>query len=395
MHLLLKKIIRSGIGPTRFWMATIGMGVAVLFILLAVQTWANFNQLLHGDKNENETADFLVISKKVEAANQGKKDKALFTEEEIAQLQSQPFVQKLGRLTSTGFYVNVSSYSDALPFYTDAYFEAVPDEFIDLQTKDWGWQPGSQQLPIIIPTFFLDLYNTGMAMSQQSLPQLSLEALMAIPLKITVRSGLGQQAEFVGHIAGTTDRINSILIPQAFMDYANKQYGYRSNAQPSRVVIKTPDPSNPRLVDYLKEKGYTTNTDKTRFSKVRTIVQWIVGIVGSIGLVMLLFGLLVFSLFIQLTIAGCRTDIELLQTLGTAPTQLQQFLLRQFMPANLALIAVALAILALLQWLLKAALSGQNMFISAWPSGYTLVAAALLIAVIWWVNRATIRRYIR
>jgi hypothetical protein len=40
----------------RFWMALTGMGVAVLLILLAVQVNANFNELLHGKKNEVESS---------------------------------------------------------------------------------------------------------------------------------------------------------------------------------------------------------------------------------------------------------------------------------------------------------------------------------------------------
>jgi cell division protein FtsX len=72
--------------------------------------------------------------------------------------------------------------------------------------------------------------------------------------------------------------------------------------------------------------------EKTRFSRIRKIVNGVVAVTGSIGLVLLLFGLLVFSLFIQLTIASCKTDIELLQTLGTSPKQLERFLLKQFLP---------------------------------------------------------------
>jgi hypothetical protein len=72
-------------------------------------------------------------------------------------------------------------------FTCDAYFESVPDEFIDVKSADWKWKDGQRDIPIIIPSFFLDLYNTGMAMSQKDLPQLSLEAIQAIPIKVMVR----------------------------------------------------------------------------------------------------------------------------------------------------------------------------------------------------------------
>ncbi|CAN5736799.1 hypothetical protein BH10BAC3_BH10BAC3_34040 [soil metagenome] len=394
MTFLLKKIIRSGIGKLRFWMAITGMGVAVLFILLAVQIHADFNQLLYGKSNDNETADFLVINKKVTPQNQGRKEENVFNNADINDLKSKAFTQSIGKLSTTSFKVSVESYSEALPFYSDAYFESVPDEFIDVKSAEWKWAEGQRDVPVIIPSFFLDLYNTGMAMSQKNLPQLSLEAIMAIPIKVSVR-GNNQNAEFVGHVVGQSDRLNSILIPQTFMDWANKQYGYRESPKPTRVVIKVKDPSDPVLVKYLDDKGWKTNSEKTRFSRIRKIVNGVVAVTGGIGLVLLLFGLLVFSLFIQLTIASCKTDIELLQTLGTSPKQLEQFLLKQFLPQNIIIIALALVVIAVLQWIITTVLKAQQIILSPWLAIDTIIAAVLVLAVVWLVNKQTITRYIK
>jgi hypothetical protein len=395
MNTLLKKIIRSGVGRFRYIVAMLGMGTAVFFILLAVQTHANFNELLHGKRNENEAADFLVINKQVTSQTLGKKELSTFSAAEIDSLKKQSFAREVGVLSASNFSVSVESYTDALPFYSDAFFESVPDAFIDLKGKEnWGWQPGQRDLPVIIPSFFLDLYNTGMAMTQAGLPQLSLDAVMAIPIKVSIR-GNGRSQDFVGHVAGTTDRLNSILIPQSFMDWANANYGYRSAQQPARIVLKTLDPSNPALVKYLDDRDWNTNSDKTRLSKVRTIVNWIVGIVGGIGLVMLLFGLMVFSLFIQVTLASCRPDVELLQTLGASPAQLQRFLMRQFMPVNAAIVAVVLVLVVALQFVMHHTLQQAGMFVPLYISWATLLAAAATIAVFWVSNRRTIERFIR
>ena len=393
-NFLLKKIISSGIGQVRYWMAIAGMGVAVLFILIAVQIHANFNYLLHDKSNENENADFLVINKKVTPENQGQKEKSAFSEADISALKAQPFTQSIGKLSTTSFKVSVESYSDALPFYSDAYFESVPDEFIDVKSKEWKWEQGQQDVPVIIPSFFLDLYNTGMAMSLKQLPQLSLEAIMAIPIKITVQ-GNGQKGEFVGHVVGQTDRINSILIPQAFMDEANKTYGYRTAPLPTRLVVKIPDPSDPKLVQWLDSKGWKTNAEKTRFSNIRRIVNGVVAVSGGIGLMLLLFGLLVFSLFIQLTISSCQSDIELLQTLGASPGQLHRFLMKKFMPANIAIIVLATVVVAGLQWLIQAVLIHQNVHLRPLIALQTMLAAMLVLVVIWWVNKSTVSKFIK
>lgn len=374
-------------------MAVTGMAVAVLFILLAVQVYADFNQLLYGKNNQDETADFLVINKKVTPENQSQKERNTFSETDINGLKAQPFTQSIGKLSTTSFKVSVESYSAALPFYSEAYFESVPDEFIDVKSAEWKWSEGQQDVPVIIPTFFLDLYNTGMAMSQQNLPQLSLEALMAIPVKINV-NGNGKHAEYVGHVVGLSDRLNSILIPQTFMNWANHEYGYRESPQPTRIVIKVKDPSDPALSKYLDDKGWNTNTEKTRFSRIRKIVNGVVGVTGGIGLLLLLFGLLVFSLFIQLTIASCKTDIQLLQTLGTSPKQLSGFLMKQFLPQNIIIIVLTTVLVAIIQFILAAVLKSHQIILSPWIAVETIVAAGIILLVIWLVNRQTIGKYI-
>ena len=381
-------------GRARFIMATIGLGVALLLILLAVQTQVNFNDLLHGKYNENETADFLVINKEINKENQTQKAKNIFSEADITDIKKQPFTEAIGVLTATNFSVSAESYSAALPFYSDIYFESVPDEFIDVKIKDWKWAEGQPDLPIIIPSFFLDLYNFGMAQSREELPQLSAEALMAIAIKITI-TGNGQSQVITGHVVGLTDRINSVLIPQSFMNWANTKYGYQQQQQRiTRIVLKTQDPADPKLTSYLTEKNLRTNQDKTRFSKARTAVNIIVKVLAGFGVVMLLFALLVFSLFIQLTIASCKIEIELLITLGTSPKQLGKFLMKQFFPVNVLIMLVCVAVIAVLQYGACALLKNQSMYISPWISLYTIAAAVAVLVMVWWVYRSTINKYV-
>jgi len=178
------------------------------------------------------------------------------------------------------------------------------------------------------------------------------------------------------------------------MDWANQHYGSTQNTQPSRAVIRTKDPGNPLLVSYLKEHNLTTDADKTRFSKYRQIVNAIVNISWITGAVMLLFALLIFTLFIQLTIASCKDEIQLLVTLGASPKQLKLFLLNQFFPSNIIIVLIALISVAALQYILHGFLLQQNIFVSSYISAYTVLTALLVIAVLWVTNNRTISTYI-
>jgi hypothetical protein len=388
LHSLFKKIIRSGIGRSRLVMAGVGLSIAMLLIFASVQIQVNYNELLYGASNQDSIANFLVVNKRINGNNP---DNTL-TIAEIDKLKQQDFIEEIGQLTASRFKVSAESPSANFPFYTDLFFESVPDKFIDVQSKDWTWQQGSTTIPLIIPNQFLDLYNFGFAPSQ-NLVQLTQGMVMAIPIVIKLNYN-GQPVQFTGRVVGFSDRISSVLVPDNFLQWANKQFSSQPPSQPSRVVIKTKDPGNPKLVEYLKDNDLVTDADKTRFSKYRQIVNTIVNASGITGATMLLFALLVFSLFIQLTIASTKNEINLLITLGTSPKQLQRFLMKQFLPFNIVITVICLLAIALLQWWLQGFLQKQNMNISPWISLYTLITAGVILLVLWLVNFSTIRKYI-
>lgn len=387
---LLKKLIKASAGRTRFIMAVTGLSVALLLILAAVQLQVNYNSLLHGKTNQDSVANFLVLNKIVNAQTVGA---TTLSEAEIQQLKQQPFIDAVGLLTPSAFKISAEGGSGQLPFYTDLFFESVPDDFIDVVDKDWKWNDQSQFIPLIIPNMFLDLYNFGFATSQ-GLPQLTQDLVKSLPVKINIRTSLGT-FPYYAKVVGFSDRISSVLVPQAFMDWANTKFGALAATGPSRVVIRTRDAGNPELVSYLKDHGLTTDADKTRFSKYRQIVNTVVNISGVTGGLMLLFALLIFTLFIQLTIASCKEEITLLITLGAAPGQLYRFLMKRFFPSNVVVILIVLAVITICQYALAAFLQQQSMYVSHWISPFTLLAAALILAVLWLVNSSTIRKYIR
>lgn len=385
---LLQKLIKTGSGRTRFVMAVMGLSIAMILILCAVQLAANYNDLLYSKTNQDSIANFLVIHKPV---TEKRMNGATLSEQEIDEIKKQPFVQAAGVLTPSRFKVSASGGS-TIPFYTELFFESVPDEFIDIKNKDWNWGESSQFIPMVVPNAFLDMYNFGFAASQ-NLPQLSQQLVMSLPIQINIAGPQGIE-HYYAKVVGFSDRITSVLVPQSFMNWANAKFGTETNARPSRMVIKTADAGNPQLARFLKDHNLQTDAEKTRFSKYRQIVTTIVNISWITGALMLLFALLIFTLFIQLTIASSKEDIALLITLGAAPKQLSQFLMKQFFPVNVVIVFAVLFVVAILQIILQKMLQNQSMFIPAYLSPFTIAAAFLILFVLWLVNKLTIKKYI-
>jgi hypothetical protein len=389
LQTLLKKLIRTGAGRSRFILAIIGLSVAMLLILAAVQIQSNYNDLLHSKTNQDSVANFLVLNKILSDQNLGA---TALSENDINDLKKQPFVESTGLLSPSRFKASIQSNSTRFPFYTDIAFESVPNDFIDVTGKDWKWDETMPFVPVIVPNMFLDFYNFQFSFSQ-NLPQLTQQVVKMIVFKINLYGPDGV-VSFNGHVVGFSDRISSLLVPQEFMNWGNSRFGKNRDIKPSRVIIRTKDPGNPKLTDYLRQKNLTTDADKTRFSRYRQVVDLVVTISGITGMIMLAFALLIFSLFIQLTIASCKEEIVLLITLGASPAQLRKFLMRQFFPVNIIIITVSILLITILQYYLHFTLLEQHIYIASSPSINMILCAITVLLLIWLTNRVFIKKYI-
>ncbi len=391
LQILLKKLIKTGAGRFRFAMAVIGLSVAMLLILSAVQLQSNYNELLNGSGNRDSIANFMVINKTL--TDQNLKN-ATLSAAEIADIKAQSFTDAIGILQSSRFKASIQSSSAQFPFYTDIAFESVPDSFLDVSTKEWAWNESSNFVPIIVPGMFLDIYNFQFSLSQ-GLPQLTREVVKMIFFQVNLYDENGVAHSMRGRVVGFSDRISSLLVPQSFMDWANNAFGTGSYNAPSRIIIRTKDPGNPLLEKYLKEKNLSTDRDKTRFSRYRQIVDMVVNISGATGLLMLLFAILIFTLFIQLTISSCKEEIALLLTLGASPKQLTRFLMRQFFPSNVLIVVVSLVAVGLLQYWLHSILGQQQAHIPPYLSVQTALTALFILLFIGVINFINIRKHIK
>jgi len=97
--------------------------------------------------------------------------------------------------------------------YTDIYFESVPDRFIDVKTEKWKWKPGDTIVPIILPSAYLETYNFAYAPSK-NLPPLSEKSFSMLYFHIIIKREEGN-VNLRGNVVGFSDRINSILAPDA------------------------------------------------------------------------------------------------------------------------------------------------------------------------------------
>ncbi|XZF14253.1 hypothetical protein ACTHGU_20935 [Chitinophagaceae bacterium MMS25-I14] len=377
---LLRKLMFQKGGKSRLGIAWITLFTGVVLLLCAVMIWWNFRELLHGKRdNDSLGSTFLTVSKKITNQTMASHTASLFTPQEIDDLKKAPQVQDVGMLSSNHFPVSASMGS-TLSFYTELFLEAVPERFMDKKPADWKWQEGSSEVPIIVSTEFLNLYNYGFAPSQ-GLPQLSETTIQSLGFQLNIGAGAAQE-HYIGHIVGFSDRINSVLVPEAFLSNANARLAPGASEQSSRLILKTSDPSDKKFEQYLEEHDYTTNAEQMRWNRIRSVVEVVSIATGVLALLLTAISALVFVLFIELTLARAKDAIQLLLQLGYSPQMLAGFVFRRFVPVLFAAIGAAVTVAALIQVGLSFAVKKMELniaFVPGWPVWLVAVLSALCL----------------
>ncbi len=381
---MLKKLLLRTQHSSRLWAALIALCIGTTLLLLSVMIWWNFRELLYG-KSQNDTlgSTFMVIGKKVTEENMGNAAATVFSQQDIDSLKLVPQVQEVGIIGANRFPV-YAMMGGKLAFATDLPLESVPDRFIDKMPASWQWQPGNTDLPIIISSQFLDIYNYVFAPSQ-GLPQLSEGSVKSIAL--TLKVGKGDSAETVtAHVVGFSDRIGSVLAPQSFIDYGNRRYGKPgAQAAPSQVILKAKDPSDVNFGNYLEQHNYTTNSQNLRWSKIRAIVEVVTSATGVLALLLMGIGTLVFILFIELTIARAQASLTLLLQIGYGPRYLSRFMIARFLPMVMGTVIASMVITIIGQAVTATAVAKQGLvlpMLPGWPVWIALAISTFILVVL-------------
>ena len=344
---LVWKLLRQHVSIPQFMGFFFANLVGVVIILLGVQFYFDYQQL--DSEDSFMKADYLIINKKIGAMSSLAGVSNAFTESEMEELEDEDFVEKIGAFTSSAFSVRAKFDVDGFAnFSTDMFFESVPDEFVDVKSDEWGYEEGSEDIPIILPKNYLDLYNFGYAQGK-GLPKLSEGILGAMKLKIHI-DGSGKSGDFDGRIVGFSSRLNTILVPEQFMNWANSQYA-SANApkQYTRLIVEVKNPADEKITTYLQDRNYETDEDKLDASKTNYVLRIIVSIVMGIGLVISILSFYILMLSVFLLVQKNSTKLENLLLIGYSPVKVAAPYQLLTIGLNLCVLVIAFVVLVVVR----------------------------------------------
>lgn len=390
---MLGKVIFKKHGYFQLALSTIGAALGFFVLLAGLEFYISLKGILL-DKEQMATTDFLVLHKKVGNMDMLKLSSGGFTPEEVEEIRQQPYINAVGQITPGLFQVDASLTGvGELEMNTAMYFEAIDERFIDLKKDEWKWKEGDAEVPIILPSILLESYNFGMAPSQ-NLPPLTEKTLMLFGYDIEIY-GNGKKGEFKGRIIGFSDRINTILVPMSFVEWANKIFPNRKAGNPSQLVIEVDDVTHPELARFLKEKGYETNDDKLKSSRIKSILNICLAVFLLLGIIIILMSALTFIQYARISIYRVSYELRTLIAIGYHHSQPAMVFVRLY--ALLNLVAFALAFSGL--WYFKQLLSNyfEQYYFTA-PSSLsstTLLVAGLTVFLFFMANVLSVYRLLK
>ncbi|MDR1346985.1 MAG: ABC transporter permease [Prevotellaceae bacterium] len=388
--MLMWKLLRKNLSIPQLAGYVFAGFIGLSIILFGIQFYAD-TKPLYSSNDSFLKPDFLVINKKVSTLSNFSLISNTFSEKDVDDIKQQPFVKKIGFFTSSKFGIRASvSSSTFRRFYTEMFFESVPDDFIDVQNENWTWSDEHSNIPIIIPRTYLTLYNFGFAQSQ-GLPQVSENLVEKIKLTVTAY-GNGKSKNFDAHIAGFSDKLNTILVPESFLKWANVEYGSENEktSMPSRILVEIYNLSDPLIAKYFGEKNYEIADYRGNTGKAAYFLRLVIITVLVIGLIITLLAVSLMLLSISLLIYKNREKLENMILLGYSrstvakPYQILGLLL------TVCIFALAFVIVLILRnfYIAKISVLFDNANIASsliftFSSGFAILSVICLINALW------------
>ncbi|MDO4779625.1 MAG: ABC transporter permease [Bacteroides sp.] len=390
MSTYISKLLRKNISWAQIVVFFFANLLGFTILLLSMQLYWDISPIF----NANDSfigSQYAVITKRVDASSSYLTNKTSFSEQDISDLKSQSFAVSVNAFTPSKFNVKASLGlpSAGIGMSTDLFFESVADNLIDVSTDSWSFDREQRMLPIIIPRYYLNLYNFGFAQSK-NLPKLTEDMVSSITMQIYV-SGNGMYEDFNGKIVGFSNRLNTILVPQEFMDYANSRYAEKNNINPSRLIVEVGGGKESEMVSYLSQKGYEVEGSGLDIGKSKHILFLVLSVVIVVGVCITVLSVYILILSVFLLIQKDRRKIENLFLIGFSTSKISQPYVLFVLALNVGVTLLSFGFVCLAKLSYSPVIDelGYSNVSSLMP---LILCAVLLSALMFVVNYIIIRR---
>ena len=387
---LLSKLLRKNVSSMQLGGSAIANLIGLIIVGIALQFYLDLRPIFN-DEESFVKSDYLVVTRKVTGmdALMGGSE---ISEAEVADIESQPWVRRVGRFTASDYEVRaaVALGSSGAAMTTQLFFESIPAEFLDVNSAEWRFDERNPVIPVIVSKDYLSLYNFGFA-AAQGMPKISEGMAGMIPLQFTI-SGNGLSQSFSGRIVGFSARVNTILVPEEFMHWSNSRFGSGSAAGASRLIVEVNAPGDIKIEQYIADHNFEVAGDKANSNKAGYLFTIAVSVVAAVGVLISLLSFFVLILSIMLLLQKNTKKLQDLLQLGYTPMQVSGYYIRLVLRVNDVVLILALVLIFVARLIYLPML--EPLGIEAASTTLTIVAVIGLVALITIGNAVAIMRHV-
>jgi len=342
----IRSLLQTGTSTGSRWLSYVGLGVGVLLLFCSIQMLVNVHELLKGNVIRKNGYDYISITKKITLENVADYETSYFNQQEIDELKTRSFIADVAPLVSTQFQLELIV-PGVFTTPTTLYVEGLRTDFIDTVPSNFQWHKEGDTIRLIISSQFFEVFN-ALARSN-GMAQISTQMAANINAQLICHSP-DTAATYQAKWSAFSDRINTVLAPVEFVEWANEKFGGHKADHFARLYLKTKDAENKELLQYLDSKSYKVNKDKTKLGGAKQAMDGIFTGLAVFGLLVVILALMLFSFYLQLVVAKSKESLQLLLAIGYSPKWLSKNLSKRYIPVYISIILFALALAELMQW---------------------------------------------
>lgn len=384
MRFLLYDVLWKRGGRTGLVIAAAAFLVGLAFIMIAIQLHGDVSGALKSRFTYEQSHDYIIMNKKVGLLGSLSSMGSSFSSEEINKIKEKPYVSRVVEVVANDFHTSAYIEFGNARYKTELFFESVPDAVLDEVPSGWGFEPGQQQLPVMISRDFLALYNFGFA-SSRGLPMISEGSAGAVPFNVQV-SGNGRRHRFDAKLAGFTSTVSSILVPMEFMKWANGELGSGSDADPKRLIVFLSDRKDPDLKSFMNKNNYQASKEMLALSEIAGIVRLGLAGVGGLGIAFLVLAAAICVLSLELVLTRAEREIRTLILIGYD----RWTIARHYVSGTLVYSILALLISVFVTWFLHNSISGLvetiGLSVPSGVSSFSVIIGILIVCTLILLN---------
>ena len=151
-----------------------------------------------------------------------------------------------------------------------------------------------------------------------------------------------------GKVIGFTNRLNTILVPESFMQWSNQEFAPNADIEPTRLIVEVGNPTDDRIAKFIQKHGYDIDEDKLQAGKATYFLKVMSAIVMGVGLLISALSFFILMLSIYLLVQKNTVKLQNLLLIGYSPARVS--LPYQLLTIGMNALVLMMA-LAILYWL--------------------------------------------